>query len=190
MTHATHAVYAGVFDPLTRGHWSVIEQGAYLFNKLTIGIGTNPSKNPMFSVQERKEIIQETICDKMRQVMLVLSDVERFGNIQVVPFEDEFLVKFAERIGAGYILRGLRDSEDFRQEQGYHFFNQDFAPNIKTVYVMPDIKYSAVSSSGIKGMVGPNGWEEFVEPYLTPPAFARVIKKHGKTAAQRPGPVG
>jgi pantetheine-phosphate adenylyltransferase len=171
-----HAVYAGVFDPLTLGHWSLIESGVYLFDKLTIGIGRNPGKNPMFTAEERQEIICESLADVIHGANGY--HLEKLANVHVEIFEDEFLVKFAERQGAGYILRGLRDSEDFRQEQAYHFFNKGFAPGIETVYLMPDVRYASLSSSAIKGMVGPQGWEEFVKPYLTAPAYRRLLEKH------------
>lgn len=163
-----HGIYAGVFDPLTLGHLSVIQTGFALFDKLTIGIGKNPSKKTMFSAQERKNIILNSIEDV-------------FGsdkNIEVEIFEDEFLIQFAKRKNASFILRGIRDSEDFRQEQAYKFFNKEFAPEIEPVFVMPDMKYNSVSSSAIKGMVGPPGWQDFVKPYLPKASFIKIVEKH------------
>lgn len=170
-----HAVYAGTFDPLTLGHWSVIETGVYLFDKLTIGIGKNPNKHPLFSAEERQEIICESLADVIRGANGY--HLEKLANVHVEIFEDEFLVKFAERQGANYILRGLRDSEDFRQEQAYSFFNKGFAPQIESIYVMPDVRHASVSSSAIKGMIGPEGWQEFIKPYLTAPAYRRILEK-------------
>lgn len=173
-----HAVYAGVFDILTRGHWSIIEAGVHLFDKLTIGIGRNPGKNPVFTAEERQEIISESLAEVIGSAKGY--HLEKLANVHVEIFEDEFLVKFAERVGANYILRGIRDSEDFRQERAYHFFNKGFAPTIESVYMMPDIRYEAVSSSAIKGMIGPQGWEEFIKPYLTMPAYRRILEKYAK----------
>ena len=98
-------------------------------------------------------------------------------SIKIEFFDNEFLVKFAEKIGAKFVLRGIRDNEDFRQEQTYNFFNRQIAPDIQTVYVMPDPKYSAVSSSAIKSMIGPNGWHSVIQPYLTEPAYNRIMEK-------------
>lgn len=172
-----HAVYAGTFDPMTRGHWSIIESGVYLFDKLTIGIGHNPGKHPLFTAEERQDIISESLAEVIAGANGY--HLEKLANVHVEIFEDEFLVKFAERMGANYILRGIRDSEDFRQERAYNFFNKGFAPNIECVYLMPDIRFEPVSSSAIKGMIGPQGWEEFIKPYLTAPAYRRILEKHG-----------
>jgi pantetheine-phosphate adenylyltransferase len=175
MNSLRHAVYAGVFDPLTRGHWSIIETGINLFDKLTIGIGRNPGKNPLFTAEERQEIISESLSEVIQKAKG--NQLKKLANVHVEIFEDEFLVKFTERQGAGYILRGLRDIEDFRQEQAYNFFNKGFAPEIEAVYLMPDVKYASVSSSAIKGMIGPEGWQEFVKPFLTAPAYRRILDK-------------
>jgi len=172
-----HAVYAGVFDPLTLGHWSVVQSGVYLFDRLTIGIGRNPGKNPLFTAEERQEIISESLAEVIQNAQGY--HLEKLANVHVEIFEDEFLVKFAERVGANYILRGIRDSEDFRQERAYNFFNKGFAPQIDSVYMMPDVRYEAVSSSAIKHMIGPQGWEEFIKPYLTMPAYRRILEKYG-----------
>lgn len=177
-----HAVYVGTFDPLTLGHWSIIEAGVYLFDKLTIGIGKNPGKHPMFSAEIRQDIISESLSDVIRGANGY--HLEKLANVHVEIFEEEFAVKFAERQGANYILRGIRDSEDFRQERAYHFFNKGFAPHIETVFLMPDIRYEAVSSSAIKGMIGPQGWEDFIKPYLTTPAYRRILEKHGNDKSE------
>jgi pantetheine-phosphate adenylyltransferase/8-oxo-dGTP diphosphatase len=177
-----HGVYAGVFDPLTLGHWSIIQSGVYLFDRLTIGIGRNAGKaQAMFTAEERQEIISESLAEVIR--LANGYHLEKLGNVHVEIFEDEFLVKFAERLGANYILRGIRDSEDFRQERAYNFFNKGFAPHIESVYMMPDIRYEAVSSSAIKGMIGPQGWEEFIKPFLTTPAYRRILEKYGNAKA-------
>ena len=174
-----HAVYAGVFDPLTLGHWSIVQSGVYLFDKLTIGIGRNAGKHqPLFTAEERQEIICESLAEVIRGAKGY--HLEKLANVHVEIFEDEFLVKFAERMGANYILRGIRDAEDFRQERAYNFFNKGFAPQIESVYMMPYIRYEAVSSSAIKGMIGPQGWEEFIKPYLTMPAYRRILEKYAK----------
>lgn len=173
-----HGIYAGVFDPMTLGHWSVIQTGVCLFDRLTIGIGRNPGKNPLFTAEERQDIISESLAEVIRKADGY--HLEKLANVHVEIFEAEFLVKFAERKGANYILRGLRDSEDFRQEQAYHFFNKGFAPSIEPIYLMPDVRYASVSSSAIKGMIGPEGWQEFIKPYLTAPAYRRILEKYGE----------
>lgn len=172
-----HAVYAGVFDPLTKGHWSIIETGIELFDRLTIGIGKNASKTPLFSAEERRQIIVQSLEEIIQKSEG--AQLEKLSNVRVEIFEDQFLVKFAEEQGAGYIIRGLRDAEDFRQEQNYSFFNRIISPQVKAVYLMPDAKYSAVSSSAVKGMIGSQGWQEYIKPYLTTPAYRKLLEKFG-----------
>ena len=166
------AVYCGSFDPLTVGHWKVIYEGVKLFDELIVAIGTNPNKKPMFTAEERRDMIVETI-----------KEYDSFGSlsphIKVDVFEDEFLVKYAQRQGADYVLRGIRDSEDFRQEQAYHAFNRKFGSGIQTVFLMPDPEFSVVSSSAIKGMIGPKGWQVFVSPFVTTPVYKKLIEKFG-----------
>lgn len=174
------AIYAGVFDPLTMGHWSIIRTGVYLFDQLVIGIAANPTKTPMFSAPERRDIIQESIRQEEDKVCLVKSDLRRWQNIKLEIFENEFLVEYAKKHDIKYILRGLRDSEDFRQEQTYHFFNKKWAPEIETIYLMPDPEFAQVSSSTVKGMVGFDGWQQKIKPFLTEPAYHRLIERASK----------
>ena len=96
------AVYPGTFDPITLGHLDIIRRGAHLVDRLVIGVTTNPSKEPMFSVKERLAMVRREV-----------SDIP--GNIEVVEF-DSLLMEFAEKQGATAILRGLRAVADFEYE--------------------------------------------------------------------------
>src|SRR5215218_2523510 len=114
------AVYPGTFDPLTLGHLDIIRRGAHLVDKLVIGVTTNPSKEPMFSVAERLDMVR-------REVGAV------DGNIEVVEF-GSLLMDFAEAQGASMILRGLRAVADFEYEFQMAGMNQQLNDKIETVF--------------------------------------------------------
>jgi len=140
------AVYAGSFDPITRGHVWVIQQGAGLFDELVIAVGHNPDKSSTFSVDERIGFLEEVTSD--------------LGNVKVTSFAHRFLIHFAQAQGANYILRGLRNPMDFESEQVMRIINADLDPRINTIFVMPPRRYAELSSSFVKGLVGPQGWEK------------------------------
>ena len=119
------AVYPGTFDPLTLGHVDIIRRGAHLVDKLVVGVTTNPSKEPMFSVAERLEMVRREIA-------------EIPGNIDVVEF-DSLLMEFAEEQGATAILRGLRAVADFEYEFQMAGMNQQLNDDIETVFLMADV---------------------------------------------------
>ena len=93
------AVYAGSFDPPTNGHMYMIREGARLFDELVVAVGHNPDKKTTFSLEQRLRLLRE-----------VTSGLE---NVRIDEFESQYLVRYAARIGAGYMLRGLRNSDDF-----------------------------------------------------------------------------
>src|SRR5262249_23719795 len=97
------AVYAGSFDPITLGHVWMIEQGRALFDHLTVAIGINPDKRYRFSLEERLAMLREVTAG--------------FENVAVASYENMFLVRYAEQIGAGFILRGVRNEQDYAYER-------------------------------------------------------------------------
>lgn len=154
------AVYAGTFDPPTTGHLWMIEQGAVLFGKLIVAIGINPEKRCMFSVDDRLEMLRSLI--------------ERFANVEVSSYTNQFLINYAQSIGAGFILRGIRNESDYEYERGMRNINGDLNPGITTVFLMPPRGIAEVSSSLVKGLVGPEGWETIVKNYLPKPVFEKL----------------
>ncbi len=158
------AVYAGTFDPLTVGHLWMIEQGAKLFNKLIIAIGTNPEKHCMFSADDR--------------VLMLRRSVERFGNVEVDRFANQFLITYAQSIGAQFILRGIRTESDYEYERVMRNINGDLNSGITTVFLMPPRGIAEVSSSMVKGLIGPEGWETIVKKYLPKPVFEKLKDAH------------
>lgn len=131
----SHAVYCGSFDPLTLGHVDIIRRGADLFGRLTVGVGINPDKQPLFSPEERVELLRGT-----------LSDLE---NVDVQSFEG-LAVDFVRSLGAGVMLRGIRSLSDTETEFTMSLANSTLAPQLESVFLMSSEKYTHVSSTLIK----------------------------------------
>ena len=129
-------VYPGTFDPITLGHTDIIRRGAKLVDKLVIGVTTNPSKSPMFTVDERVAMVR-------REVTAI------GGNIEVVTF-DALLMDFAERMGASVIVRGLRAVADFEYEYQMAGMNQQLNNRIETVFLMADVALQPIASRLVK----------------------------------------
>jgi pantetheine-phosphate adenylyltransferase len=129
-------VYPGTFDPVTLGHMDIIRRGAKLVDRLVIGVTTNPSKSPMFSVEERMAMVRREIDD--------LS-----GAIDVVCF-DSLLMDFATREGASMIVRGLRAVADFEYEYQMAGMNQQLNDRIETVFLMADVSLQPIASRLVK----------------------------------------
>lgn len=132
----TKALYTGSFDPLTNGHLNIIERAAKLYDELTVGIIVNPSKKSMFSLEERKSMIEET-----------LSHLE---NVSVDCFSG-LLADYVNENGFNVVVRGLRAAMDFEYEiQMAHMNARLFDKHVETVFLMTDPKYSFISSSMMK----------------------------------------
>ncbi|HEX4762045.1 MAG TPA: pantetheine-phosphate adenylyltransferase [Sphingomicrobium sp.] len=154
------AVYPGTFDPITLGHLDIIRRGAHLVDKLVIGVTTNPSKEPMFSIAER--------------LAMVRREVEGIpGNIEVVEF-DSLLMEFAEEQGATAILRGLRAVADFEYEFQMAGMNQQLNDDIETVFLMADVALQPIASKPVKEIARYGG---AIDKFVTP-AVAADVKRH------------
>jgi pantetheine-phosphate adenylyltransferase len=154
-------VYPGTFDPITLGHMDIIRRGAKLVDRLVIGVTTNPSKDPMFSVEER--------------IAMVRREVEGIaGDIEVVSF-DSLLMDFAERESASVIIRGLRAVADFEYEYQMAGMNQQLNNRIETVFLMADVALQPIASRLVKEIAlfgGDIG--KFVTPAVKAEVSARV----------------
>ena len=159
MTHRI-GVYPGTFDPITLGHIDIVRRGAHLVDKLVIGVTTNPSKEPMFSIGERLEMVKREVKDIA-------------GDIAVVEF-DSLLMDFAEREGASLILRGLRAVADFEYEYQMAGMNQQLNDRIETVFLMADVSLQPIASRLVKEIARYGGAiDKFV-----PPAVVKDVAKH------------
>lgn len=132
----TKALYTGSFDPLTNGHFNIIERAAKLYDELTIGIIVNPSKKSMFSLDERVDMIRDA--------------VKSFENVKVDCFSG-LLADYVNENGFNVVVRGLRATMDFEYEiQMAHMNARLFNDTVETVFLMTDPKYSFISSSMMK----------------------------------------
>ncbi|HWK42672.1 MAG TPA: pantetheine-phosphate adenylyltransferase [Croceibacterium sp.] len=157
-------LYPGTFDPVTLGHADIIRRGAKLVDRLIVGVTTNPSKDPMFTPEERMEMVR--------------AEVARQGldNVEVRGF-DALLMKFAESVGASVIVRGLRAVADFEYEYQMAGMNQQLNGRIETVFLMADVSLQPIASKLVKeialfgGEIAP-----FVSPEVRDQVVARVNK--------------
>ena len=158
------AVYAGSFDPPTNGHLWMIERGLEMFDKLIVAIGSNPAKSYSYGVPERLEMLRASVPTSDR--------------LEIAHFDNRYLVDYAKKHNAAYVLRGIRSPGDYEYERVMRHINADMAPEITTVFLMPPRDYAEVSSSMIKSLTGPDGWEETVKRYVPPQVFE--VLKQGK----------
>jgi len=159
------AVYAGTFDPVTLGHLWMIQRGSSLFDKLVVAVGTNPDKICYFSARERVMMIQKSIAG--------------YENVSVDKYQNKFLIKYAESIGAKFILRGIRSTGDYEYEKSLSYVNRDLNSEIVTVFLLPPREMIEISSSIVRGLIGPEGWEKVVSKYVPPCVLERLLL--GKT---------
>ncbi|MEZ6021982.1 MAG: pantetheine-phosphate adenylyltransferase [Hyphomonadaceae bacterium] len=131
-------LYPGTFDPVTNGHVDIIARAAKLVDKLVIGIAVNEEKGPLFSLDERVDMVREQ-CAKLNGE----------AQIDIQPF-DTLLMKFAESVGAQIIVRGLRAVADFEYEFAMVGMNQKLNPAIETVFLMADPTHQAIASRLVK----------------------------------------
>ncbi|WP_138380010.1 pantetheine-phosphate adenylyltransferase [Luteithermobacter gelatinilyticus] len=161
-------LYPGTFDPITLGHIDIIKRGAKLVDRLVLGISTNPSKQPLFDLDERVEMVREetAFIEKNEGVA-----------IEVRPF-DTLLMSFAEEIGAGIIIRGLRAVSDFEYEFQMTAMNYKLNPNVETVFLMADPSYQAIASRLVKEIAIFDGE---IKAFVSPSVRQKVLAKLGKT---------
>jgi pantetheine-phosphate adenylyltransferase len=154
-------VYPGTFDPVTLGHMDIIRRGATLVDRLVIGVTTNPSKSPMFTVDERMAMVRREVA-------------EIAGDISVVAF-DSLLMDFAQREGASIIVRGLRAVADFEYEYQMAGMNQQLNDAIETVFLMADVALQPIASRLVKEIAIYGGDIcKFVPPRIAEEVAVRV----------------
>jgi pantetheine-phosphate adenylyltransferase len=156
-------VYPGTFDPVTLGHMDIIRRGAKLVDRLVIGVTTNPSKSPMFTLEERL-------------AMVVRETADVAGEIEVVAF-DALLMNFAEDQGASVIVRGLRAMSDFEYEFQMTGMNQQLNDEIETVFLMADVALQPIASKWVKEIAMYGGQ---IEKFVTPSVEADVVARAQK----------
>lgn len=165
------AVYAGSFDPVTNGHLWIIEQAAHMFDSLVVAIGKNTEKKYTFPLKDRLELLHAVTA--------------KFPNIEITHFENEFLVSYAKRVGAKFMVRGIRNATDYEYEKGMRYINSDLNQEINTVFLIPPRKYTEVSSSLVKDLAGSKGWEDIAKKYIPEPVMAKMLLWHKSRRSQK-----
>src|SRR4051812_31029129 len=139
---STLAVYAGSFDPMTFGHLDLIERASKLFGQVIIAIGKHPTKSPLFSFQERVDLLHEATKD--------------FPGVRIDSFEG-LLIHYCERVGARVIVRGLRAATDFEYELQIAHANADMVPGVDTIFLPTRTNYGFVSASLVREIASHGG---------------------------------
>ena len=157
-------VYPGTFDPITLGHMDIIRRGAKLVDKLVIGVTTNISKSPMFSDEERLDMVRRECADIDTEIV-----VTGFNSL---------LMDFAEREGASVIVRGLRAVADFEYEYQMAGMNQKLNDRIETVFLMADVGLQPIASRLVKEIAIFGGdIRKFVTPVVRDAVVARIAER-------------
>ena len=158
-------LYPGTFDPVTLGHADIIRRGSKLVDRLIIGVTTNPSKNPMFTPEERMDMVRAEIA---RQGL---------GNVEVRGF-NALLMHYAQDLGASLIVRGLRAVADFEYEYQMAGMNQKLNDKIETVFLMADVSLQPIASKLVKEIANLGGdITPFVSAEVRDLVVARVAER-------------
>ncbi|MDD4873123.1 MAG: pantetheine-phosphate adenylyltransferase [Kiritimatiellae bacterium] len=157
------AIYAGTFDPLTFGHMDLIERGAEIFQRLILAVVVQPPKDNLFNVKER--------------VAMAKAVVKKISNVEVDSF-DGLLIDYARRKGIKVLIRGLRAYSDFEYEFQMALTNRKLAPEIETLFMMPNEIHSYVSSSTVREVARLGG---DISDFVPEPVRFAVEKKIGKS---------
>jgi pantetheine-phosphate adenylyltransferase len=156
------ALYPGTFDPITLGHLDIMKRAKRIFGKLVVAVADNPEKNPLFSVEERIEIIKDATRD--------------MDGITVASFSD-LTARYAKSIDALVIIRGLRAVSDFEFEFQMALMNRKIEPTVETVFLMPNEKYSYLSSSLVKDIARRGGDISCFVPEIVKQKLSRRFSK-------------
>jgi pantetheine-phosphate adenylyltransferase len=183
------AVYAGSFDPLTNGHIDIIHGATELFDELVIAIGNNPDKKYTFCFEDRLTMLQETMalfqkewCGSSFTADCSGQVVETTGcKVTIDYFENQYLVVYANQVNADFLVRGIRNEDDYLYEREMAFFNQDSKLHAakKTVWLPCRRNLSGVSSSFVKGLCGPEFWQMTVQTFVPLPVFKHLLAWKG-----------
>ena len=154
------AIYAGTFDPMTRGHEDLVRRAANLFDNVIVAIAASQAKRPFFTLEERVGMASEVLA--------------RFANVEVCSF-DGLLMDFLHAKGAKVILRGLRAASDFEYEFQMVGMNRALDSSIETVFLMADARRQAIASKLVKEIARLNG---DVSKFVTPPVQGALMAKY------------
>ena len=162
-------VYPGTFDPITNGHYDIIQRATKIVDELIVGVAGNAGKNPMFGIDERVELVTETVAD---------FNQANGGNISVRPF-DTLLMSFAHECGAACIVRGLRAVSDFEYEFQMTGMNARLDPNVETLFLMASETHQFISSRFVKEIAALGG---DISTFVAPNVDQRVRERLRNTS--------
>ena len=168
-------IYPGTFDPITNGHTDIIRRALHVVDRLVIGVARNDGKGPLFSTDERVEIVRDEIAH--------LGEPDAVERVEVRPFSI-LLMSFAEEVGAGVIVRGLRAVSDFEYEFQMAGMNARLNPNIETVFLMASDRFQFISSRFVKE-IGALGGD--VSHFVSPRVAVRLLERfaNGRSRPRR-----
>ena len=129
------AIYPGTFDPITNGHLDIVRRAACLFDSIIVAVSDNRMKTPLFSLEERRDLVEQSI--------------RNIHNVKVMVFKG-LLVEFAREMGAAALIRGIRAVSDFEYEFQMALMNRKLSPRLETVYLMPSEEYTYLNSALVK----------------------------------------
>jgi pantetheine-phosphate adenylyltransferase len=157
------AIYAGSFDPITRGHEDLIVRSLEFVDRLIVAVATNSSKQPLFTVEERVELIRAALANESRV------DVKSFNGL---------LVDFAAQEKANLLIRGLRAVSDFEYEYQMALMNRHLSPKLETVYMVPSLDTTYISASLVREIARYDGdVSSLVHPAVAKALHAKVVKQ-------------
>jgi len=167
-----HAVYVGSFDPVTLGHVDIVQRGARIYEHVTVAIGVNPEKAPLFTAEERVALLKEVFRD--------------VPNVSIDCFEG-LTVDFVQRTGASVMLRGIRTVSDLESEFSMALANATLAPQIETVFLMAGERFSHISSTLIRqiALLGQGTASEKLRQFVPAPVIAPLLAKCHARRLQR-----
>lgn len=158
------AIYAGSFDPVTNGHLWVIEEASKLFDEVIVAIGVNPDKKPYFSTEEKEEMLKKSL--------------KHLSNVKVDSFSRDYLVNYAKKVKASYLIRGIRCESDYGYEKTINNVNYDLDENIRSIFLMPPKELGEVSSSFVRSLIGYNSWPYVVSKFVPECVFEKLKEKY------------
>jgi len=155
--------FSGTLDPITNGHMWVIGEARSIADEVLVFLSENPVKQPQFSAEERKRIILQSAQER------------GWGNVEVVIVKGDYTARAAKKHGADYLIRGIRTTADFDYENLIQQTNVDVLQGAKTIFVMPPRDLGSVSSSFVKALEGPVGWNWTMKKFVPAPAYQAWI---------------
>lgn len=161
MSNIRRAIYPGTFDPVTVGHLDIMKRACKMFDKVVVAVAISASKNPMFTPEQRIEMLESATKD--------------LPNIKIIGF-DNLLVDLSDKLDANVIIRGLRAVSDFEYEIQMGYANSSLKKELETIFLMPSLEYSYVSSSVVRSILPFDGKVD----HLLHPNVLKMIKEYRK----------